>query len=275
MRIFPTIVKRAAAAVASGTANFLASVKPALVVTTVNTGTAAKPVAVPALALDAGRATLLTRQTPAAVLTTVNSGTAKATVVPAPLLRSLYNLAGSSTIKVPAAKVTRIQFDITHRRGGSTVVTSTNWTNPANSMDGTDGRANGTTSGAAGSLGGGTATLILSYPGQANRANLTITQVTLSFYVATSVTVLATTANLAYSLDNGATFTALGSTLLGGLTVGTPQVFNITAAVAGDWSKIAALRTRFIAVFGAASAVESVAADAIEVTVLAAHTMIP
>ena len=275
MRLYPTIVRRAAAAVVSGTANFLATVKPAFVVTTVNSGTAAKPVAVPALTLDAGRATLLTRQTPAVAVTTVNSGTAKATVVPAPLLSTVVNVAGSSARKVPAAKVTRIQFNVTHRRGGSAVVTSTNWTNPANSIDGTDARANGTTSTAAGSLGGGTATLVLSYPAQANRTNLTITQVTLSFYIATSASVLVTTANLSYSLDNGTTFTQLGSTLLGGLTVGTPQVFDITAAVAGDWSKVAALRTRFVAVFAAASAAENVACDAIEVTVTAAHTMTP
>lgn len=274
MRIFP-VIKKAVAAAASGSANFLASVRPALAVSTVNTGTAAKPVVVPGVALDAARATLLTQQTPATVLTTVNSGTAKATVLPAPVLTTVANLAGSTTTEIPAAKLTRIQFDITHRRGGATVFSSAGWTNPANTIDGTAGRANGTTATAAGSLGGGTASLVLTYPAQPSRTSLTITNVTLSFYVATSATVLTTTATLSYSLDNGATFTALGGTLLGGLTIGTPQVFNITAAVAGDWAKIATLRTAFNASFGAGSALENVACDAIEVTVTANHTMTP
>jgi len=274
VRIFPVTVRRAAAAVVSGAANFLASQKPALTLTTVNSGTAAKPVAVPGVTLDAARATLLTRQTPALALTTVNSGAARVDTVPALALRSVYNLAGSSAPEVPAAKVTRIQFDVTHRRGGSVVVTSTGWVTPANSIDGTDGRASGASAAAGGNALGHVATLVLSYPGQANRADLTITQVTLSFYVGTSLTLALTTAALSYSLDGGATFTALGN-LAPGRVIGTPQVFDITAAVAGDWGKIAALRTRFVASFFAASAAENVACDAIEVTVTAAHTMTP
>ena len=275
MRIFPTIVRRAAAAVVSGTANFLASQKPALVVSTVNSGTAAKPVAVPGVGLEAGRATLLTRQTPAVALTTVNSGTAKATVVPAPVLRSVYNLAGSSTPEVPAAKVTRIQFDVTHRRGGSTVVTSTGWTSPEQSIDGTVGRANGVSASVSGSTFGNSGTLILSYPAQANRANLTITQVTLSFYAGTSANfTLLCSGTPAYSLDNGATFTAL-TAFASAIPAATPQVVDITAAVGGDWTKIAALRTRVVATFGAVSSLDVIVIDAIEVTVTAAHTMTP
>ena len=275
MRIFPTVVRRAAAAVVSGTANFLASQKPALVLTTVNTGTPAKPVAVPGVALDASRATLLTRQTPAVAMSTATSGTAKATVVPAPSLGTVLNVDGSSARKVPAAKVTRIQFDVTHRRGGSTVVTSTGWTSPANTIDGDAGRANSTFAQVAGTATGNGGTLVLSYPAQANRANLTITQVTLSFYVGTSVNfALLNNGSLAYSLDNGTTFTVL-SALASGLPAATPRVFDITAAVGGDWAKIATLRTRVIVSFAAASALDLIALDAIEVTVTAAHTMIP
>jgi len=274
VRIFPVSAKRAAAAVVSGTANFLASQKPALVLTTVNTGTPAKPVAVPGVATDAGRATLLTSQVPAVALSTVNSGAARVDTVPALALRAVLNLAGSSTHEVPAAKVTRIQFDVTHRRGGSVVVSSTNWTTPTNSIDGTDGRANGTVAQATGSLGGGGGTLLLSYPAQTNRTNLTITQVTLSFYVATSTAFLRSTATLAYSLDDGVTFTALGA-LGAAVPLTPPTVFDITAAVAGDWTKIAALRARCVAAFNTASALENVAVDAIEVTVTAAHTMTP
>ena len=218
------------------------------------------------------RYTMRSRQGAGVALSGRYSGTVRPTQVTG--IREVARIPnGRLATQRTGAEIVRIQTDLTHRRGGSTVVTSTAWTNPANAIDGTNARANATVATATGSLGGGTATLVLSYPAQADRTALTITAVTLRFYVGTSAAILLTTANLSYSLDNGGTFTALGATLTASLAAATPQVFDVTAAVGGDWTKIAALRSRIVSVFAAASAAENVTCDAIEVEVVANNTL--
>lgn len=252
---------------APGGPNAKAEVKPSLALSTVIAGTSDKPVIGSALAFDAGRATLLTRMSPGVALSTVNSGDpAKPLAVPGPKLSSILNVGGASHRQSPGVNLAQVAYDLTHRRGGSTVVTSTGWTSPANAIDGTNGRSNGTNAQSPGSVGGNTNTLVLSYPVQPSRTDLTISLVRLHFYWAQSATFVASSFTFAYSLNGGGAYTNLAA------PSPSPTAYDITVAVGGDWAKIAALRTRVIAIHNAGSAVENFNIDAIEVEVVASRT---
>lgn len=218
--------------------------------------------------------TLKTKQISSIKVITVNTGTLNKPILKGGI-KSLNSTNG--TLKpnsIEGIKVTQISYTLTHTRGAKSAVNNgpQNWTNPGNAADGTAGVHNGTNATIAGqALAATDATLQLSYPTQNNRSSLTITNVTLNFYVAQSGTV-ANNGNLilSYSTD-GSSFTTL-ETITGDVSsLTTPRSFTISTT---SWTDIQNLITRARFNVGLGTALVNASVDAIEVVVTANHTQI-
>jgi hypothetical protein len=169
----------------------------------------------------------------------------------------------------PAAEIVQIEYDLLRYVGanGSANV-SGSWTNLAN----VNGVENGTVTTSAGALGAGTRKLRGSYANMVNKDELTITEVTLLFWLAVTgdATGLLSDLTLAYNVGGGEVTLELIEGNTSNLAVA--REYDITAAVGGDWSKIDALETFVTHAYSAASIGVTASVDAITVRIRANAT---
>jgi hypothetical protein len=211
-------------------------------------------------------------------VTTFASGSTTVALAPA---RKVSAIAAGTPALAAAKPARRIEFVIQNafRRGGSSVVnTGTAWTNPNNIVSGTAGKHDGLNATRAGQLGAATdGTLEISYPAVVNHGGQVISAVKLYFYVSQAGTALNNGGLvLSYSVDGGANWTVL-ETITGNVDhMAAGRVFDITAAVGGDWAKVGtSLKTRVRANLAVGTAAVTIAADAVEVEAMASMTWVP
>lgn len=201
---------------------------------------------------------------PGIQLTNVNEGVASASLNPSVKCTDRLDISNLGEPKA-GAEIVHVKYDLTHNRGGTSAASTGTWTTPNNST----GQTNATTARNANTVTvAASGDLTLSYAAQPNRTDLTIVSVHLDFYGSYDPGLTAPcTARINYGLDGGS-----GTTLLSTTADFGNQSFDITSAVGGDWSKIAALKTKFT-LTGSASATPSVfLVDACHVRVVATRT---
>lgn len=264
-RIF-AVVKKVVAGVA-GAVNFRAPVTPGVHAGTV-VGVLAGTEVAAAVALPATVGTLLPEATkPAGRLAVSVVGDVLPDVKPAPAVGSVLTLAPSQR---PAGNLVQMTWGLDHESGGNTHVDSgpQAFTNPANATGSTDG-VFATRAGQA--LAVTDFSLTLSYANFLAKTALTITLVRLHFYVRMTGSLVNPTTNLRYDLGAGM---VLLETIVGNFTniAPSPRIYDITAAVGGDWSKLDALTTQVDGHFALGEAAALLSVDAVYVEVVAAVT---
>ena len=264
-KIFPIVIKKTIAQAITG-ANFVGLQNVGVKLSTLLTSLAPANVGVKMNSV----LTALVPESVGIATSQLVSGTSLASLSEAEQLTSLYNNT-SLGADVPAAKIVQIQYDLTHTAGGTSQTSAGSWTNGANALgkhDGTNAtNANTLTVAASGAL-------VLSYASQANRTPLTISSVNLMFYGSYSPGLTSPcTYTIDYSLDGGTNWTTYISRTTAATFSGT--ALDITAAVAGDWTKLTNLKVRHT-LTGVASATPSTASvDAVELVVVASSTQVP
>lgn len=175
----------------------------------------------------------------------------------------------------PAFEVVRVQYDLVQRKGAATATEANgpggrqDFDTPANAT----GLRNGTLCTCAGNaLAARNGRLNLGFAATLGKTALTITQVRLHFYYA-QASVLAASSFGGYGIGAGADvqlFAHAQLTQPDFLT--TPNSFDITAAIAGDWSRVDQLRAYFVADIGALALNDNVRFDAVELEITATAT---
>lgn len=256
----------------AGGVNFRAAVRPALALRSLLTGVAAH--AAPAILLSRHVLTAVTLERSALALSTVISGTAaRPATTPGMLvtMRSAGTLARPPT--TPGMRVVRTSVDLIHRAGGNAVTETavggrTDWTNDANAT----GRDNGTLASFAGSaLGARGGQLEFDYANLTGKGALTISAVRLHFYVRVAGTVLNNGDLRLGWLKSGGAFTEL-ETITGDVdSLTAPRTFDITASITG-WADLDGLRT-MVRAESSLGEVWTADADAVELEVVAASVV--
>ena len=173
------------------------------------------------------------------------------------------------------ARVTRITYNLTHRRGSNAVTEvamngRTDWANDGNAA-GLNNATLATLTGLA--LNDAQGDLRLAYADMLNKASLTITLVELvAYWRMTGIPNTPTTARLRYSLNSGSTWTTLAERAAAFNVLSAGEKFNITAAVGGDWSKIDGLLVSSPSHIGLAQTGVEIAIDAVVLEVTASAT---
>lgn len=225
----------------------------------------------PALAVSQGPTTFRSAQTPALAITQWAEATLVKEQTPALALTQRFTLDGSSTPQAPALNMEQVKYDLNHQSGANVATNDgpDNFTNPTNAQ-GVRNLVNATR---AGQLAAATnANLRLAYANHTAKTDLAISLVELEFYVIQS----GTTPNnggmhLEYRLDGGA-WTTLASYVNNQDFTSTPDTYDITTAVGGDWAKLDALETRVRVVLGTGTNLVSVGVDAVERHIVASVT---
>ncbi len=197
-------------------------------------------------------------------------------VKPAVKVRTVFALGPTSTPIKPAANLTQIKYTLDHTSGANAVTevlgSDGGWTSEANA----GGVHNGSDAAFAGqALNARDGTLILAYADFVNKTDLTITQVTLSFYrMFVSGTLLNNAfVRIGYRTD-GSTTNANSTVVLATFTgdqASTPLVYDITTDIGGSWTKLNGLVVQVNAT-AALGELWTAALDAVEVNVLAERT---
>lgn len=179
-RIFP--LRRVIQQVGAGS-SWLASVRPALNLSPVVTGTLAKPQITPGVSVAQAPAVLKVPVTPGVGLTqTATTGTvARPAVTPAATVSTV--LRDLRTLATPALEIVRVTYDLTHRSGGTsateTETTGAGWTNDANAAGMHDATVASLVGSAIEARGG---QLNLPFADFTDKGSLTITSAKLYFY---------------------------------------------------------------------------------------------
>lgn len=272
-KLFPTI-RRVIQQVAGGSANWRAQVDPGI-----QLGTRLESVfGLADVGLDVAQApsTLLAGQNPALALSNLTASTVKAAQSPALLVTNR----ALSTVKpqqAPAFDITRLTDDLTHLRGGSSVVETavggrTDWANDANAISGTAGRTDGVLATIAGNVAGARGgRLDLTYPAQpTTRSGFTITEADLLFYVRQQGTVLNNgTLILAWGAAGEAANARVLETITGDVnSLGTPRTFDILPTIGQDWTKLSGMKAS-VHFEAAAAELQTADVDAVELRVVA------
>lgn len=177
--------------------------------------------------------------------------------------------------QTPAANLVQIKYDLAHRSGASSVTEAavggrSDFDTPANAQ----GRQNGTLCTCAGNaLAARSGRIDLSYADFLNKQDLTIQTVRLHFYYA-QVSTLAAASTGGYNFGGADTQLFSNATLSQPDFLTTPQTFDITAAIAGNWANLNTVRTYVVANIGALALNDNVRVDAVELEVLATATQI-
>lgn len=217
----------------------------------------------PALAVSV-RTALRVPVKPALLVTQRASGTPRVDTKPALMLRPRARLAFAPTKE--AIDLVQIKYDLTQTKGANAQTgTGAAWTNPANAT-GKKNSSNATIAGSALAVDG---TLTLDYADSVAKTALTISSVTLKFYVSHTTTLAA--ASLILSWNKGGADTTLQTITVTTDALAAGLSFDITASITG-WADIDALQTKVRFNAGAAAATSNAALDAVELVVVASVT---
>jgi len=176
-------------------------------------------------------------------------------------------VSGAGAVDKVGFSLVQIQWNLTSRKGSNTVTTAgSNWVNPTNAQSANNAvlaTFNGDT------LVTHDGTLQLAYTDYTSKTTLVISLVRLHFYVSTSGTTL-NNGDLRLQYNIGASDVLLEQ-ITGNVAMGA-RVFDITAAIAGDWSKLDALVAKVRGRTGLTALLINYACDAVEVEVIASVT---
>jgi hypothetical protein len=165
----------------------------------------------------------------------------------------------------------QVVYTLTRLVGGNAqAAVGTAWTNPANAIGGVDGKHDGTVATCAGSLGGGTFGIELSYLDHTLKGELTITSATVRLY-AEGVDVSGALLSTAVSVDTGGGY-ALKETIAGAFSNLTTPRSYVLGADLDTWTEYNALKVKVVCTFAALSALANASLDAIEIEVVASKT---
>lgn len=231
------------------------------------------------LRIAADLAATLTHTARCAVRVTPRASGAPAKPNTKPGLRVAANrLAARGVPQKPAVNITRIRYDLTHRRGGNAVTEEavngrTDWVNDANAISGALGKNDGSSATISGDLvESRSGRLRIDYPDLANKTPLTITSVKLFFYVAHSGSAGAVT--IQWKLSSDAGWTNI-DTLAGVNHLTSPYEADLTAARAWTWSDLDALQAGVQGLLSPPASGSSGTCDAVELEIVAEATDTP
>ena len=238
-----------------------------------NTAVGVSTTQAPARLLGSVTAACSVSAAPSRLLGAVNSafsvvsrveGIIKPAVNTAMLMSSLLRLAQTQT---PAMAMERVEFNLTHNRGGVTATTTGTWTTATNAQ----GDVNTTLATAAGEALGVTKTITLDYADLVGKGSLTITAVRLVFYSRiTNVLVNDTTVRFERSLDNGGAYTTLQTVTADYDELVSGRSFTLSPVP--TLAQIQGMRARITVVFPAVATLKVLSVDAIHLQVDATET---
>lgn len=270
MRVFP-IIRRAAAAAFAGT-NFVVQPVASVAASVVARAVAARSTA--GVAASGSPARLLARC--AAGLVSDERAAGAVASRPAAGLTARGVSVGSLPARPrssSALAVVRLRYDLTRRIGAATVTQSAeggrqDWANPQNAQGRSDAVRATLTGNALGARGG---RLTMGFVAPVDKADLTISSARVHAYWAMSGVALGgTTTTLEVSFDGGASWLAKQVTTTTAFT-NAPLTIDVTADVAGLWSRVSGFRARLRATTSLGSTA-TITCDAIELEVVASRT---
>lgn len=181
---------------------------------------------------------------------------------------SLKDAPAANLSQVPSFDIVQITYDLTRIAGANATANfDTAWTTPGNAvgLNGVGGNAT-----CAGSVGGNTNGIELSYLNHVLKDELTIISATLNVYMnVVDATGLLCDTNLSYNI--GAGFVALEPTIQGAFTnLTTPRSYSLP--LLNTWPEYNALQFRAQCIFAALSSLANAALDAVTITIVASLT---